>query len=114
MSSPLSSETETSANTRYSVKVGLWRNLATVSLSVGILFLSSCTDLGSHGNKELAKNIHLELVDWHIVGLWVINCPVCWIRVNNYNNVPIKNVCFRYKTFGYDGELLTVGTYTID
>lgn len=44
----------------------------------------------------------------------MINCPVCWIRVKNYNNVPIKNVCFKYKTYGYEGELLTVGTYKIE
>lgn len=65
------------------------------------------------GDPELTKNVHLELVDWHIVGLWVINSPCCWFRVANYNNVPIKNVTIRYKTFGYSGELLSEGTYTL-
>jgi len=63
------------------------------------------------GDPELTKNVHLELVDWHIVGLWVINSPCCWVRVANYNNVPVRNVKIRYKTFGYRGEQLTEGTY---
>ncbi len=75
--------------------------------------LVTCTD-GGHGDSAMAKNVYIELVDWHIVGLWVINCPCCWIRVVNYNNVPVKNVHIRYKTFGYSGELLSQGTYTID
>ena len=65
------------------------------------------------GDPELTKNVHLELVDWHIVGLWVMNCPCCWVRVANYNDVPVKNVTIRYKTFGYKGEKLTEGTYTL-
>ena len=74
--------------------------------------LHSCIGHGP-GDRELAKNVHLELVDWHIVGLWVMNCPCCWIRVANYNDVPVKNVCIRYKTFGYNGEQLSEGTYTL-
>ncbi|MBX3072897.1 hypothetical protein KF707_10015 [Candidatus Obscuribacterales bacterium] len=68
-----------------------------------------------HGppDEELKRNVHLELVDWHIVGLWVINSPCCWVRVANYNDVPIKNITIRYKTFGYRGEPLDVGTYTL-
>lgn len=65
------------------------------------------------GDPELTKNVHIELVDWHIVGLWVINSPCCWIRVANYNNVPVKNVTIKYKTFGYKGEQLSEGTYTL-
>ena len=65
-------------------------------------------------SPELAKKVYVELVDWHIVGLWVINCPCCWIRVVNYNNVPVKNIRIRYKTYGYNGELLTNHTYTLE
>lgn len=76
--------------------------------------IAGCSGPNCHGDPELTKNVYIELVDWHIVGLWVINCPCCWIRVKNYNNVPIKDVCFRYRTYGYDGELLTVGTYKLE
>ncbi len=65
------------------------------------------------GDPELTKNVHVELVDWHIVGLWVMNCPNAWVRVANYNNEPVKNVRIRYKTFGYKGELLNEGTCTL-
>lgn len=66
------------------------------------------------GDAELAKNVKIELVDWHVSGLWVINSPVCWIRVINYNNVPIKDVTINYETYDYDGKLLDSGTYTMD
>lgn len=94
----------------------MWRRILPLLLFVAITAtsLSGCSGPACHGDANLTKNVYLELVDWHIVGLWVINCPVCWIRVSNYNNVPIKNVCFQYKTYGYQGELLTVGTYKIE
>ena len=93
-----------------------WRRLlpALTALLIASTSLSGCSGPTCHGDPELTKNVYLELVDWHIVGLWVINCPVCWIRVKNYNNVPIKNVCFQYKTYGYEGELLTTGTYKLE
>ncbi|MBX9770748.1 MAG: hypothetical protein K2X29_05225 [Candidatus Obscuribacterales bacterium] len=75
--------------------------------------LSGCSMAHGKG-RNLAKNVYLELVDWHIVGLWVINTPCCWIRVANYNDVPIKNITIRYKTYGYEGQLLTTGTYTLE
>ena len=94
----------------------MWHKLLplVVFLVVSASSLSGCSGPPCNGDPELTKNVYLELVDWHVVGLWVINCPVCWIRVKNYNNVPIKNVCFRYKTYGYEGELLTVGTYKME
>lgn len=84
-----------------------------IVIVIAIQALLTCTKLGP-GDPRLSKNVYVELVDWHIVGLWVINCPCCWIRVTNYNNVPIKNVRIRYKTFGFNGELLTQDYFTID
>lgn len=91
--------------------------IVAVGLIAIFLVLSSLTTgctLESGGNPDLAKNVHVELVDWHISGLLIFNCPVCWIRVVNYNNVPIKDVRVKYKTFGYDGQLLSEGKYTMD
>lgn len=82
---------------------------------VAVLSLIGLTGCGlPAGDPELTKNVKIDLVDWHIVGLWVINCPCCWIRVTNYNSVPITNICFKYTTYGYDGEMLTEGYYTMD
>ena len=94
----------------------MWRRILPLFLFVAVTTtsLSGCSGPACNGDPNLTKNVYIELVDWHIVGLWVINCPVCWIRVSNYNNVPVKNVCFQYKTYGYQGELLTVGTYKIE
>lgn len=96
---------------------GLFKRTATSLLIALVLLtslsLSGCTRV-PRGDPALAKNVYLELVDWHIVGLWVINSPCCWIRVVNYNDVPVKNVTIRYRTFGYGGEPLTVGTYKMD
>ncbi len=53
-------------------------------------------------------------MDWHIAGLWVINCPVVWVRVYNYNEVPIKEITFEYSTYTEDGRTLDKGTFTIE
>lgn len=82
------------------------------ALFISIKELVGCVGHGP-GDAELTKNVHLELVDWHIVGLWVMNCPCGWIRVANYNKVPVKNVRIRYKTFGYNGEQLNESTYIL-
>lgn len=66
------------------------------------------------GDPQLTRNTALELVDWHITGLWVINCPVAWVRVTNYNAVPIKDVTFQYNTYNVDGRPLDQGTFTIE
>jgi hypothetical protein len=66
------------------------------------------------GDAALTQNTRIELVDWHISGLWVINCPVCWIRVANYNPVPIKDVTLKYQTYDFDSKLLDEGSYTLD
>ncbi|MBS2008445.1 MAG: hypothetical protein JST01_15470 [Cyanobacteria bacterium SZAS TMP-1] len=64
-------------------------------------------------DPELTKNVRLELLDWHVSGLWVINSPVCWFRVYNYNNVPITDITIDYQTFDFDGKPLDKGTYTL-
>jgi len=55
-----------------------------------------------------------QLMDWHISGFWVINCPVAWIRVTNLNQVPIKEITVRYDTYDAAGNPLDHGTYTLD
>jgi hypothetical protein len=90
----------------------LLTTFACVSM-LGALFLSSCAgvDLGDGG---LTRNTYVELVDWHISGLWVINCPVAWVRVANYNRVPIKDVVINYRTYDFEGHALNTGTYTLE
>jgi hypothetical protein len=91
-------------------------------LSSSLVLLASCltftvTVTGCTpelGDATLTQNTRIELVDWHISGLWVINCPVCWIRVANYNNVPIKDITIKYQTFDFDSKPLDQGSYTID
>jgi len=64
-------------------------------------------------DPELTKNVRVELLDWHVSGLWVINSPVCWFKVYNYNNVPITDITVTYQTFDFDGKVLDKGTYTL-
>lgn len=65
-------------------------------------------------SEQLCASTVLQLVDWHISGLWVINSPVAWIRVSNFNNVPIHDITFEYMTFAEDGHALDKGTFTIE
>lgn len=65
-------------------------------------------------DQAIANGTTVSLMDWHISGLWVINCPVAWIRVTNRNPVPIKNINFEYRTYTTDGKPLDTGTYEID
>ncbi|MCC7528015.1 MAG: hypothetical protein IT342_05805 [Candidatus Melainabacteria bacterium] len=77
------------------------------------MLLSSCgSEMGT--DAELSKNVYMELVDWHISGLWVINCPVAWMRVLNYNSVPVKNPKVSYATFDFEGKRLSSGTYVME
>lgn len=75
-------------------------------------FLSGCESIT--GDQALTSKTYFELVDWHISGLWVINCPVVWVRIKNFNSVPIKDITFQYNTYDYDGTPLDQGTYTIE
>lgn len=64
-------------------------------------------------DSTLTKNVRLELLDWHVSGLWVINSPVCWFKVYNYNNQPVTDITIDYQTFDFDGKPLDKGTYTL-
>lgn len=74
--------------------------------------LSSCGT--SEEDQILLSNTRLELMDWHICGLWVINSPVCWVKVTNYNQVPIHEITFEYNTYDAHGKHLDRGTFTIE
>jgi hypothetical protein len=76
------------------------------------LFISGCSPDAS--DAALTENTYLELVDWHITGFWVINEPVCWVRVKNLNTVPIKDIKIQYNSFDFDGTPAGEGTYTIE
>ena len=110
--------------------LGLWRpdcrmNLARMNLAglrllapaLALLGLLPITITGCSPelllDPEMSKNVRLELVDWHVSGLWVINSPVCWFRVSNYNNRPVTDVTITYETLDFDGKSLDKGTYTI-
>ena len=47
-------------------------------------------------------------------GFWVINSPVVWVRVANYNKEPITEITFQYNTFDYEDKPLDQGTYTLE
>ncbi len=91
------------------VKTAMLLALSTAS-SLG---LSACEAVDPQ-EQQLLSNTRLELVDWHISGLWVINSPVAWIRVTNYNPVPIHNITLEYRSFTTDGKPLDKGTFTIE
>lgn len=78
-----------------------------------MFFLAGCGE-GAGSDAQLTSQTYFELVDWHISGFWVINCPVAWVRIKNFNNVPIKDITFQYNTYDYDGTPLDQGTYTIE
>ncbi|HEY9732442.1 MAG TPA: hypothetical protein V6C89_11050 [Drouetiella sp.] len=78
-----------------------------------MFFLAGCGE-GLNGDAQLTSQTYFELVDWHISGFWVINCPVAWVRIKNFNNVPIKDITFQYNTYDWDGTPLDQGTYTIE
>lgn len=65
-------------------------------------------------DDNLSKHVLVQLIDWHISGLWVINSPVAWVKVTNYNPVPIENIVISYETFNIDGKKLNQAQYTIE
>ena len=62
----------------------------------------------------LSSHTRLELIDWHISGLAIINSPVAWVRVWNDNTVSISDIVLKYTTYDYEGHQLNEGTYTLD
>lgn len=89
-----------------------YRELLLTLAALICLSLHGCAP--APGDPHLTENTVIQLVDWHITGLWVINCPVAWVRVTNYNAVPIKDVTFQYNTYTQDGHPLDEGTFTIE
>jgi len=77
------------------------------------LSLFGC-DIHSTQDEQLKNNTLITLMDWHVAGFWVINSPVAWIRVANYNAIPIKEITVEYQTFSEDGRPLNTGTFTIE
>jgi hypothetical protein len=88
------------------------RFLVVASLFIAA-FCSSCSS-DEPSDATLLRNTYCELVDWHITGLWVINCPVAWVRVANYNSRPIKDVKLKYTTYDFQGTPLDTGTYALE
>jgi hypothetical protein len=80
---------------------------------VFIVFMMAGCGTHAPADPELTKNVRLELVDWHISGLMVINSPVVWVRVTNYNPVAIKDITFDYDTYDEEGQPLDHGSFTI-
>jgi hypothetical protein len=83
-----------------------------VTISAGLCFFLAGCALPA-GDPELTRNTVLELVDWHITGLWIINCPVAWVRVTNNNSVPIKEVVLKYYVYDENGVMKNEGDFTI-
>jgi len=93
------------------------RFIASRFLVVASLFIASfCSSCATDEPSDavLLRNTYCELVDWHITGLWVINCPVAWVRVKNYNNRPIKDVKLKYVTYDFAGTPLDNGTALLE
>jgi hypothetical protein len=86
-------------------------------IAIGVIVLLSVLSLAGcsteSADSALTQNTYLELVDWHITGFWVINEPVCWVRVKNLNSVPIKDIKIQYNSFDFDGTPAGEGTYTL-
>jgi hypothetical protein len=88
--------------------------LAAMLTAIVVVFTTTACGPAPPGDAELTKNVKLELVDLHISGLMVVNSPVAWVRVANYNPVTIKNITFDYDSFDENGEPLDHGTFTIE
>ena len=89
------------------------KSLLLITNLLACLSLSSCDAIDPEA-EQLTKNVQIQLIDWHISGLWVINSPVAWVRINNYNDVPIHEITFEYKAAASDGKPLDHGTFTIE
>ncbi len=89
-----------------------WSGIFSLAI-FAIVSLCGCQTLAG-GDPQLTSQTYFELVDWHISGLWVFNCPVAWVRVKNFNPVPIKEITLQYNTYDFDGTPLDEGTYTIE
>lgn len=88
--------------------------IAFAAVVLAVVFAQFASAGFRQDNQIVSANTRLELIDWHISGLWVINSPVAWIKVTNYNSVPIHDITLEYETFTTAGKSLGKGTYTIE
>jgi len=79
-----------------------WIRTGILLCAVSALVLSACGIQPSVKSPLLQKTA-LELVDW--------NCPVLWVRIANYNGVPVTNARIAYEARA-DG-LERKGSFTI-
>jgi nucleotide-binding universal stress UspA family protein len=85
-----------------------------VLLLLAFAFRFANTQNPQTNDEQLTHMTSASLIDWHVSGLWVINSPVAWVRITNYNSVPIKEVTLSYTTYNAAGHPLDTGTYEID
>ena len=90
----------------------VWLPVSTLAV-LAAFTLANCGGLRSETGGA-TTNTQLSLVDWHISGLWVINSPVAWLKVTNYNSVPIHDIELEYQTFDNTGKPLDKGTFTLE
>lgn len=94
-----------------SITVRLTR-VAVLLVLAGAFSMSGCGP-SRGGDPQLLQNTRMDLMDWHITGFWVINCPVAWVKVTNFNSVPIKDLVLQYNTYDAVGNPLDEGTCDI-
>jgi len=77
---------------------------------------AGCASREEPGQDQLlSRNVRCELVDWHPANAFgLIRCPIAWIRVTNYNSVPIKHIKVQFVTYDITGELLNKDTYELE
>jgi len=73
-----------------------------VALCSAVLLMAACNIQPSRQSPILQRTV-LELVDW--------NRPVLWVRIANYNLVPVTNAQIVYEAHA-DGQE-SKGTFTI-
>lgn len=95
-----------------------WPTVAAAAVIVGttlivLSLISTVKRVDNDVNLSLTRNTYAELVDWHTSGPFMFRCPVAWIRVRNYNSVPIKELVFHYTLYDQDGNQVDHGKHTI-
>lgn len=100
--------------TKHSYVRNVWRRLSVALLAVVFCCTLSACEIHTPEDEAISQRTQIVLMDWHVAGFWVINSPVAWVRVYNYNQVPIKDITFQYNTFDEEGHPLNQGTFTIE
>lgn len=96
------------------------------TLLVALVALSPLPLLGLHAaellfhhkpssslSDYLRKNTFVRIVDWNSDWFLFLCWPSIWLKVRNYNSLPIKNVTIRYRTYNDEGKLLNEGTHVL-